>query len=78
MKNNLSFDKFAATLAAMSASSLVAGAAMASPVSAKDTDAFQSVADSVTELGDEKKKKKKKKKKKDDGDEGGCGAGTCG
>lgn len=74
MQNKISFNKFALTLAALSAGSLSVGAASASSVHMTEQ--------GETALGekDEKKDPKKppKKDKKKHGDEGGCGAGSCG
>ena len=53
MQNNLSFNKFAATLATLGATSLTAGAALASPVTATEADA-------ATALSDKKEEKKVK------------------
>lgn len=67
MKSQISFNKLTLTLAALGATSVAAGTVAASPaVSAEETQ-------SAIELGDDDDKKKKK-----DGDEGGCGAGSCG
>lgn len=78
MQKKLTFNKFAGALSAMAATTLTAGAAVASPIQASETEVARLADEGSSELGDEKKEEKKKKKKKDDGDEGGCGAGTCG